>query len=237
MRKIFIALIAILLTGGACVAQGKKVRSAGRAQQTEKTLDERLKELGYVDIAELNPEVKVSLMYARDDNFTGKVLYDGMSRAWLHADAAKSVDKAQKALSKLKPGYALLIKDAARPMSVQRKMFNSVVGTTGANYVANPAKGGGLHNYGLAVDVTIVDAEGKELDMGTPVDHLGPEANITREDQLVSSGYMTAQARENRRLLRRVMTEAGFMPLRSEWWHFNRVSKAEARQRYKRLDF
>ena len=237
MRKIFIALIAILLTGGACVAQGKKVRSAGRAQQTEKTLDERLKELGYVDIAELNPEVKVSLMYARDDNFTGKVLYDGMSRAWLHADAAKSVDKAQKALSKLKPGYALLIKDAARPMSVQRKMFNSVVGTTGTNYVANPAKGGGLHNYGLAVDVTIVDAEGKELDMGTPVDHLGPEANITREDQLVSSGYMTAQARENRRLLRRVMTEAGFMPLRSEWWHFNRVSKAEARQRYKRLDF
>lgn len=237
MRKIFIALIAILLTGGACVAQGKKVRSAGRAQQTEKTLDERLKELGYVDIAELNPEVKVSLMYARDDNFTGKVLYDGMSRAWLHADAAKSVDKAQKALSKLKPGYALLIKDAARPMSVQRKMFNSVVGTTGANYVANPAKGGGLHNYGLAVDVTIVDADGKELDMGTPVDHLGPEANITREDQLVSSGYMTAQARENRRLLRRVMTEAGFMPLRSEWWHFNRVSKAEARQRYKRLDF
>ena len=237
MRKIFIALIAILLTGGACVAQGKKVRSAGRAQQTEKTLDERLKELGYVDIAELNPEVKVSLMYARDDNFTGKVLYDGMSRAWLHADAAKSVDKAQKALSKLKPGYALLIKDAARPMSVQRKMFNSVVGTTGANYVANPAKGGGLHNYGLAVDVTIVDADGKELDMGTPVDHLGPEANITREDQLVSSGYMTAQARENRRLLRRVMTEAGFMPLRSEWWHFNRVSKAEARQRYRRLDF
>ena len=237
MRKIFIALIAILLTGGACVAQGKKVRSAGRAQQTEKTLDERLKELGYVDIAELNPEVKVSLMYARDDNFTGKVLYDGMSRAWLHADAAKSVDRAQKALSKLKPGYALLIKDAVRPMSVQRKMFNSVVGTTGANYVANPAKGGGLHNYGLAVDVTIVDAEGKELDMGTPVDHLGPEANITREDQLVSSGYMTAQARENRRLLRRVMTEAGFMPLRSEWWHFNRVSKAEARQRYRRLDF
>ena len=237
MRKIFIALIAILVAGGSCGAQSKRVSRAEREQKTEKTLDERLKELGYVDIAELNSEVKVSLMYARDDNFTGKVLYDGMSRAWLHADAAKSVDKAQKALSKLKPGYALLIKDAARPMSVQRKMFNSVVGTTGANYVANPAKGGGLHNYGLAVDVTIVDADGKELDMGTPVDHLGPEANITREDQLVSSGYMTAQARENRRLLRRAMTEAGFMPLRSEWWHFNRVSKAEARQRYRRLDF
>ena len=229
--------MAVMLTGTVMAAGSGDNRRAGRRAVSEKTLDEKLEALGYVDVAELNPDVKVSLMYARDDNFTGKVLYDGMTRAWLHGDAAKSVDKAQKALSKLHPGYALLIKDAARPMSVQRKMFNSVAGTPGANYVANPAKGGGLHNYGLAVDVTIVDAEGKELDMGTPVDHLGSEANITREDQLVASGYMTAQALENRKLLRRVMTEAGFIPLRSEWWHFNRVSKAEARRRYKRLDF
>ncbi|WP_289760854.1 hypothetical protein [uncultured Duncaniella sp.] len=66
------------------------------------------------------------------------------------------------------PGYRLLVKDAARPMSVQRRMFNAVKGTSKANYVANPAKGGGLHNYGLAVDVTIEDAQGNELDMGTP---------------------------------------------------------------------
>lgn len=237
MRAIIVVLMALTLTSAAWGGESNDNRRASGKQVIEKTLDERLGELGYIDVAQLNPDVKVELMYAGKDNFTGKVLYDGMTRAWLHADAAKSVDAAQKALSKLKPGYALLIKDAARPMSVQRKMFKSVVGTPGANYVANPAKGGGLHNYGLAVDVTIVDAAGNELDMGTPVDHLGPEANITREDQLVSSGYMTAQARDNRKLLRRVMTEAGFTPLRSEWWHFNRVSKAEAQRRYKILDF
>lgn len=230
-------IMAAVAAWSSCPADGKEVTPGADGAAACNSVDDRLEKLGYVDMATLNPQVKVLLMYARDDNFTGRVLYEGMTRAWLHPDAAKSVDKAQKLLSKLKPGHSLLIKDAARPMSVQRKMFRSVIGTPAANYVANPAKGGGLHNYGLAVDITIVDADGHELDMGTPVDHLGPEANITREDQLVSSGYMTPQARDNRRLLRRVMTEAGFTPLRSEWWHFNRVSKDEARRRYKRLDF
>lgn len=135
------------------------------------------------------------------------------------------------------PGYHLLVKDAARPMSVQRRMFNAVKGTSKANYVANPAKGGGLHNYGLAVDVTIEDAQGNELDMGTPVDHLGPEANIDREPLLVKKGVMSEYARQNRLLLRKVMKDAGFKPLRTEWWHFNLVSKAIAREKYKRLDF
>ena len=200
-------------------------------------LDDRLEALGFIDVAKMNPAIKVELMYGRDDNFTGKVLYHGLTRAWLHPDAAASLDSAQRVLSRLRPGYSLLVKDAARPMSVQRSMFNSVKGTPQANYVANPANGGGLHNYGLAVDLTILDPSGKEIDMGTPVDHLGPEANIWREDQLVSSGYMTAEARANRQLLRRVMKAGGFIPLRSEWWHFNRVSKAEAQRRYKRLDF
>lgn len=201
------------------------------------TLDEKLESAGYLDVVKINPSIKVELMYGRDDNFTGQVLYHGLTRAWLHPEAAASLDSAQRVLSRLRPGYTLLVKDAARPMSVQRSMFNSVKGTPQANYVANPANGGGLHNYGMAVDLTILDPSGNEIDMGTPVDHLGPEANIWREDQLVASGYMTAEARANRRLLRRVMTEAGFTPLRSEWWHFNRVSKAEAKRCYKRLDF
>lgn len=201
------------------------------------TLDERLEALGYIDVERVNPSIKVELMYGRDDNFTGRVLYHGLTRAWLHPVAAASLDSAQRVLTQLHPGYRLLVKDAARPMSVQRTMFNAVRGTPQANYVANPANGGGLHNYGMAVDLTIIDTSGKEIDMGTPVDHLGPEANIWREDQLVASGYMTAEARANRQLLRRVMKAAGFIPLRSEWWHFNRVSKAEAKRKYKILDF
>ena len=200
-------------------------------------IEMKFRELGFIDISELNPDVRVELMYAVDDNFTGQVLYGGLTRVWLHPDAARAVDKAQKKLSEIMPGYRLLVKDAGRPMSVQRRMFNAVKGTSKANYVANPAKGGGLHNYGLAVDVTIEDAQGNELDMGTPVDHLGPEANIDREPLLVKKGVMSEYARQNRLLLRKVMKVAGFKPLRTEWWHFNLVSKAIAREKYKRLDF
>ena len=135
------------------------------------------------------------------------------------------------------PGYRLLVKDAARPMSVQRRMFKAVKGTPKANYVANPARGGGLHNYGVAVDVTIADENGNELDMGTPVDHLGVEANIDRELHLVKTGVISENARQNRLLLRKVMKNAGFSTIRTEWWHFDLVSKARAKQLYKLLDF
>lgn len=122
-------------------------------------------------------------------------------------------------------------------MSVQKKMFDSVKGTPKANYVANPAKGGGLHNYGLAVDITITDSNGKELPMGTPVDHLGVEANIDKEETLVKKGIISETERQNRLLLRRVMKVGGFTPLRTEWWHFNLVSKREAKTSYQLLDF
>lgn len=201
------------------------------------SLRERMADFGLVDVAGMDSTIRVSLMYAADSNFTGVVLYDDLRDAFLHPDAAAALLKAQKELHALYPGYNLLVKDAARPMSVQRKMFRAVQGTPKANYVANPAKGGGLHNYGLAVDITIVDDSGNELPMGTPVDHLGPEANIDREERMVADGFISETERQNRLLLRRVMTSAGFKPLRTEWWHFNLVSKTQARTRYRRLDF
>ncbi|MDE5751405.1 MAG: M15 family metallopeptidase [Duncaniella sp.] len=199
------------------------------------TLDERLESFGYVDVSTLG--VSVSLMYAQEDNFTGKVLYMDMDNAWLHPNAASALAKAAKALFREAPTLRLLVKDAARPMSVQRRMFNAVKGTSKANYVANPARGGGLHNYGLAVDVTLIDAEGRELPMGTPVDYLGKEAHIDSEEAMVKSGILSAQEMKNRRLLRKVMKEGGFKTIRNEWWHFQMVGRATARRMYKRLDF
>lgn len=191
-----------------------------------------------VDLKTDSPSIEVSLMYGRDDNFTGAAMYPaGFDKAYLHPEASQALAAARKALSAEHPGYRLKIADAARPMSVQTKMYNTVKGTPMAPYVSNPARGGGLHNYGLAVDVTIVDATGREIPMGTKIDHLGPEANIHREKQLVAQGKITEAARQNRILLRRVMKTGGFMPLRSEWWHFNLRSRADARARYRRLDF
>ena len=91
----------------------------------------------------------------------------------------------------------------------------------------------GLHNYGLAVDISILDDKGTPLPMGTPIDHLGKEAHITEEATLVAQGKLTEQERENRLLLRQVMKEAGFRPLSSEWWHFNRVGRQTAKERYR----
>ena len=118
-------------------------------------------------------------------------------------------------------------------MSVQKKMWNVVKGTSKYIYVSNPSRGGGLHNYGLAVDISILDDKGTPLPMGTPVDHLGREAHTTEEAVLVAQGKLTEQERENRLLLRQVMKEAGFHPLPSEWWHFNRVSRQTAKERYR----
>ena len=201
------------------------------------SLANRMSDFGLVDVGRMDSTIQVSLMYAADSNFTGVVLYDDLREAYLHPEAADALLKAQDELHALFPGYNLLVKDAARPMSVQKKMFRVVQGTPKANYVANPVKGGGLHNYGLAVDITISDEHGNELPMGTPVDHLGPEANIDREEQMVARGIISETERQNRLLLRRVMTAAGFKPLRTEWWHFNLVSKRQAQAKYKLLDF
>lgn len=193
----------------------------------------RLAAMGLVDVKTVAPEVVVDLMYARADNFTGVVLYGDLRRAFLHPLAARAVARAQAELSRLHPGWRLKICDAARPMSAQRRMYAVVRGTRRARYVSNPARGGGLHNYGMAVDVTIVDAGGREIDMGTRVDHLGPEAGIGSEAAMVKRGVISAAARRNRQLLRQVMAAGGFKPLRSEWWHFNLCTRAQAKARYK----
>lgn len=197
--------------------------------RTEHYLDS----LGMVNVGKSDPSLKIDLMYTRADNFTGKVLYDDLHEAYLHPEAAEALVKAQILLKELHPGYSLIVYDAARPMSVQQKMWNVVKGTSRNIYVSNPARGGGLHNYGLAVDVSIADETGRPLSMGTKVDHLGKEAHIDTEAAMVQQGIITAQDRRNRQLLRRVMTEAGYKPLRSEWWHFNFRSREEAKRNYK----
>lgn len=201
------------------------------------TPDDVLADHGFVDVGASDTTIVVELMYARPDNFVGEVMYRGLTRAFLHRDAWAALRRASEILREEHPGLRLKVCDAARPMSVQQRMYDKVRHTPMAPYVSNPANGGGLHNYGLAVDITLVDTRGRELPMGTPVDFLGPEANIDKEEELVAAGKMTEQERCNRRLLRDVMTRAGFKPLRTEWWHFNLMSRDEARRRYKRLDF
>jgi D-alanyl-D-alanine dipeptidase len=188
--------------------------------------------LGLVDVARVDSTIVVELVYATADNFVGEVLYEDISRAFLDPEAAEALVRAQRILAERRPGLRLIVYDAARPMSVQARMHDMVAGTEKHIYVSDPAKGGGLHNYGLAVDVSIVDGDGVALDMGTAFDHLGFEANIDREGELVARGIISEAARRNRVLLREVMGAAGYMALRSEWWHFNFRSRAVAVEGY-----
>lgn len=188
---------------------------------------------GFVDIHSEDSSIQVSLMYARPDNFTGKVLYADLREAYLHPKAARALAKAQRILKEKHPELSLKVYDAARPMHIQQKMWNVVAGTPKNIYVSNPKNGGGLHNYGMAVDITLCDAKGDTLPMGTHIDYLGRMAHIDIEADMEKKGQITKQARRNRELLRSVMRQAGFRPLRTEWWHFNFITRAEAKAHYK----
>lgn len=254
MRRVHISLFLLLCTGLLCACRDKHRQEASTYFSATDTAEAvpsaadaillsslpaksqtalHLDSLGFLNIAEADSTIVVDLMYTRADNFTGTILYDDLREAYLHPDALESLLKAQQLLKVQHPAYSLIVYDAARPMSIQQKMWDTVKGTPRYLYVSNPARGGGLHNYGLAVDVSILDDRGIPLPMGTPVDHLGKEAHITDEASLVAQGKITKEERENRLLLRRIMKEAGFRPLPTEWWHFNRVSRQEARERYR----
>ena len=107
------------------------VSTACLAQQSATA--KRMAEQGLVDILSVDSTIQVSLMYARPDNFTGKILYTDLREAYLHPKAAAALARAQQALRKLHPELSLKIYDATRPMSVQQKMWNTVAGTKQKN--------------------------------------------------------------------------------------------------------
>ena len=205
------------------------------AQRSGKTA-ESLEKQGLVDVRKLDKSIFVSLMYARADNFTGSVLYGDLREAYLHPQAAEALVKALRRLKALRPDLSLKVYDAARPMTIQQRMWDKVKNTPKDFYVSNPAHGGGLHNYGLAVDITLCDLRGDSLPMGTRVDAMTPLSHIDREAELVAARRISRQAQLNRELLRSVMQFAGFRPLRTEWWHFNFRTRAQAKKYYRVIE-
>ena len=194
-----------------------------------------LEKQGLVKVRSLDSTIQVNLKYATEDNFTKQVLYNDLKDAYLHPIAAQKLIKAQQLLKQYDAALSLLVYDAARPLSIQRTMFEVVRSTPYQAYVANPTRTG-LHNYGIAVDLTICDSDGYPLDMGTPFDFFGKAAGINKEDELKAQGLLMDKQITNRRLLRKVMTDAGFLTIRGEWWHFNAISLAQAKEKAKLIE-
>lgn len=203
------------------------------AQNRPSPTAQKMAAQGFVDIKSIDPTIHVSLMYARADNFTGRVLYGDLREAYLHPLAAEALKQAQKRLKELRPDLSLKVYDAARPMAIQQKMWDAVKNTGHSFYVSNPRNGGGLHNYGLAVDLTLCRLNGDTIPMGAKVDNMDNLSHIDREDELLAKGRLSHEAYDNRRLLREVMKSAGWKPLRTEWWHFNLRTREQAKKYFK----
>ncbi len=196
------------------------------------TIEKQLEQLGLQSVAEHIPGVEVYMVYATPYNFMGRVLYDGLDEAYLVPEAMAKLRKANELLRKKRLDLHLVVYDAARPRSIQQQMWKVVENTELQEFVANPNKsGGGPHNYGIAVDVTLVDCTGHPLPMGSEYDYFGDRARVDIEPQLLAKGKITPRELHNRRLLREVMTEAGWLVISSEWWHFNAMPLAEASQK------
>lgn len=217
------------------IAKNIPTKSTVKPIAKASTLQEKLVEMGLIDVKSVNPNIRVQLAYSGTDNFIKKDVYGELNQAYLQQEVAEKLSKAQGELEKLHPGWALIIYDAARPFSVQQQMWNIVKGTDMAHYVAPPDAKGSIHNYGCAVDLSITNEKGIPLDMGTPFDFFGTLAHTTDEEALVKAGKLTQKQLDNRLLLRKLMHNQGFTVLKREWWHFNAYSDAEVMRKYKRI--
>ena len=160
----------------------------------------------FVRLKDLSPDFVYELKYATPDNFLKQAVYD-CGECYLRKSTAEALVKANEAFIQL--GYRIKLFDCYRPLSVQKKMWKILPGT---HYVANPAKGS-KHNRGAAVDLTLVDAQGKELNMGTPFDFFGKEAHHTYTEH-------SKEVLENRKLLKETLDKYNFKSIYSEWWHY-----------------
>lgn len=199
-------------------------------------LEKQMLGQGLVNIQSLDSTLMVELKYSTNDNFVKSDVYGSLTRAYLQKKPAEMLVKAHEYLKEMYPNYRLLIYDGARPKSVQIKlweMLDSIPPNKREDFVASP-RIGSIHNYGSAVDLTVYDiVKKKPLDMGTKYDFFGDLAYPRYENQMLKLGKLTEQQVQNRLVLRIAMEKAGYMPIESEWWHFNAISRNKAKSIYK----
>lgn len=162
----------------------------------------------FVDIQALEPTIRVELRYATANNFMHRPVYPSIARCYLRLPVAEQLRAVQRELRS--QGLGLKLFDCYRPRPVQRLLWAVV---PDERYVANPAKGS-RHSSGAAVDLTLVDGRGSELPMPTPYDDFTERAHRSYQ-------RLPAAALANRERLAAAMVRHGFVPLPTEWWHFD----------------
>lgn len=178
------------------------------------------------------PGIVVDLRYASTRNLLGQDLYSPHDCAWLHAEAATALAQAATRLATLHPSLRLCVLDAARPHRVQERFWSHVQGTPMERYFADPARRS-IHSFGMAVDLTLLDAQGRELDMGTGFDDTTELSHPALEEQFVAEGRLRPAHLAHRAILRHAMQHAGWQGIATEWWHFDFGDRAAVRAGYR----
>jgi D-alanyl-D-alanine dipeptidase len=210
------------------------ISETGYALSVEESLKRLESNPDFVDVSTIK-NVQLDIRYASENNFLKKNLYGRHTRCFLHKFAAVMLTRAAENLERTSQNTKLLIFDCLRPAAVQKELWAGVVGTEQEKYVADPAQGS-IHSYGLAVDLSLINTQGQELSMGTGFDDFSLLSEPALEEKYLKQGRLTAEHIKNRKLLRSVMVEAGFLPLAAEWWHFDALPKEQVRKSYKIIE-
>ena len=161
-----------------------------------------------VRVLDYIPGIFQELKYATDQNFTGQVIY-GFSDAYLRYGTVKKLAAVSEELAQL--GLSLKIWDGVRPVSAQFRLWEVCPDPA---FVANPQKGYSAHSRGNTLDVTLADAQGRELEMPSGFDDFSPKADRDYTD-------CTEEAAQHAQLLEILMEKHGFQGYSAEWWHFS----------------
>ncbi len=165
-------------------------------------------ELMLVDLEDYLDGVELDIKYAREDNFTGEVIYTA-PKAYVRKPVAEALKQVRDSLFSL--GLDFIVYDAYRPYEATVKFFEVY---PDPEFLADPQYGS-RHNRGCAVDVTLIDGEtGEKLPMPTGFDEFIEEAHPEYAD-------LPEEVIENRDLLIGIMDHFGFSVYPTEWWHFD----------------
>lgn len=160
-------------------------------------------------LVEITPEtfdVALDIVYATDRNFTGRPVY-ARPACYLHGDAAEALRRAVGLARRI--GFGIRIFDAFRPREAQQALWAH---TPDPEFLADPRRGS-PHSRGVAVDLTLLDGDGKPVPMGTAFDAFTPLSHHGCTE-------IDAEAQRNRFVLLGLMTAAGWDFYRNEWWHY-----------------
>lgn len=163
-----------------------------------------------VRVRDVDPRIVIDVRYATASNFVGRAIYSGAD-AWLRRGTAERLRRAQDGL--VSAGLRLKVLDAYRPPAAQALLWAAL---PDERFVAPPSRGS-RHTRGMAVDVTLVDALGAELQMPSAFDAFNERAHRDWKGE----GDADAVVVKNRELLTAAMIGAGFETIRNEWWHYD----------------